>query len=272
VTAIAAALDEILDAKRREVAERRRRAPEAALAERARAAAPARGFRARLAAAADEGADARHVALIAEVKRRSPSAGALAAGADLAAIARAYEAGGACALSVLTDEAYFGGRDEDLAACRAAARLPALRKDFVVDPYQIVEARALGADAVLLIVRALSDALLAETAAAARAWGLDALVEVHDERDLERALALGDPLIGINNRDLATLTTNLGVTERLAPHVPRGVPVVCESGIETADDVRRIAACGVRAFLVGAALLRAPDQAAKVRELVEALR
>ncbi len=256
-------LDEILAAKRREVAERKRRTPLDALAERARAAGPTRGFRRAI--------ERPGVAVIAEVKRRSPSAGSLAPDRDLAEIARAYEAGGARGLSVLTDARYFGGRDEDLAECRAATSLPVLRKDFLIDPYQVVESRALGADAVLLIVRALPDPLLADLAVAAREWALDALIEVHDESDLGRALALDAPLVGINNRDLATMAIDLAVTERLAARSPAGVTLVSESGIETADDVRRFARCGVRAVLVGASLLRGSDPRAAVRALVEAI-
>lgn len=234
---------------------------------RARAAEAPRGFARALAGAGGE-----RVAVIAEVKRRSPSAGALRADADLASIAACYERGGARALSVLTDAAYFGGRDDDIDACRRATRLPLLRKDFLVDPYQIVESRALGADAVLLIVRALDGAALAALHSLAAEWGLDALVEAHDERELDAALALPAPapIVGINNRDLATLATDLAVTERLAPRVPAGRVVVSESGIESAEDVRRVAAAGAGAILVGAALLRSGDPEAATRALARA--
>jgi len=248
------------------VAARKLRASRAQIEDRARAAEAPRGFARALDACGG-------AALIAEVKRRSPSAGALRAEIDLAAIAASYERGGARALSVLTDAAYFGGRDDDIAACRRATRLPILRKDFLVDPYQVVESRALGADAILLIVRALDGAALRELHALAAEWGLDVLVEAHDERELDAALSLPapHPILGINNRDLATLETDLAVTERLAPRVPAGRLVVSESGVETAADVRRIAAIGVRAFLVGASLLRSGDPEAKARELVEAM-
>lgn len=192
---------------------------------------------------------------------------------DLAAIAASYERGGARALSVLTDAAYFGGRDDDIDACRRATRLPILRKEFLIDPYQIVESRALGADAVLLIVRALEGAMLRDLHALAAEWRLDVVVEAHDERELDAALALPapHPIVGINNRDLATLSTDLAVTERLARRVPAGRLVVSESGIESAADVRRVVAAGVRTFLVGASLLRSGDPEAKTRELVEAV-
>ena len=271
--AIGSLLDEILEAKRREVAERKRRHSASDLAAAARAAGMApRGFRRAIEMAIAAG---RGAAIIAELKRRSPSAGELRGGAGdaLPAIAAMYERAGASALSVLTDAAHFDGRGEDIAACRAVVRLPALRKDFVIDPWQIAESRALGADAVLLIVRVLEPAALRELHAAAAEHDLDVLVEVHDEPELDVALALSgpEPLIGINNRDLDTLATDLAVTERLARRVQAGRIVVSESGIESAEDVRRLARAGASAFLVGASLLRGVDPEAKTRELVEAL-
>jgi indole-3-glycerol phosphate synthase len=273
LTAIGSFLDEILEAKRREVAERKRRPRAGELAAAVRTAAPPRGFRRALETAIAAG---RGATIIAEVKRRSPSAGALRGGGardDLPAIAAMYERAGASALSVLTDAAYFAGQDEDIAACRAASRLPALRKDFLIDPWQIAESRALGADAVLLIVRALAPAALRELHAAAAEHALDVLAEVHDETELDAALSLSgpEPLIGINNRDLDTLTTDLAATERVVRRVPAGRIVVSESGIESAEDVRRLAAAGASAFLVGTSLLRSADLEAKTRELVEAL-
>ena len=252
-------LEEILRAKRREVDRRKASVLPAEIAARARAAGETRGFRDALLGV--------EVAIIAEVKRRSPTAGELGGDRLLPAIARAYESGGACALSVLTDAPYFGGQDGDLAACRAATDLPVLRKDFLIDPYQVVESRALGADAVLLIVRALPGSSLEELAALAAEWRLDALIEVHDEADLERALLLPEPIIGINNRDLASMTADLEVTERLVTHVPPWVTVVSESGIETRDDVERLVEAGVRVFLIGASLLKSGDPATKLKDL-----
>ncbi len=213
------------------------------------------------------------VAVIAEFKRASPSKGAIAAGADPDAIARSYLDGGAAAISVLTDERFFQGSLDDLrrVAARAhAARPPAavLRKDFVIDPYQIAEARAHGADCVLLIVAALDDFALAELHAAARDYGLQALVEVHDEQELERALAIGATLVGINSRDLRTFQLDLATIERVAARVPRDVTLVGESGIRTRDDVARLERAGVHAILVGESLMRAADPAAALRELV----
>jgi indole-3-glycerol phosphate synthase len=252
-------LAEILRSKASEVEGRKASVRLAEVEARARDAVATRGFRAALAGV--------EIGIIAEVKRRSPSAGDLGGDRVLTTIARAYESGGACALSVLTDAHYFGGLDGDLAACRAATELPVLRKDFIIDPYQIAESRALGADAVLLIVRALPDPLLGDLAALAGEWGLDALVEVHDEKDLERALALPNPIVGINNRDLDTMTTDLEVTERLTAQVPPWVTVVSESGIETRRDIERLGESGVRAFLIGASLLRSGDPTKKLKEL-----
>jgi len=254
-------LDEILAHKRVEL--ERARAAEApeALARRAEAApAATRDF----AAALVEGVEPR---VIAEVKRRSPSRGEIRPAFDAVACARAYAEGGAAAISVLTDETYFGGHLRYLTAIRAAVDVPLLRKDFVIDAYQVDEARVAGADAVLLIVAALKQDELERLAARARERSLCALVEVHDEAELERALAAGARVVGINNRDLRTFDTDLAVTERLAPRIPEGVVVVAESGIFTRADTARLAKSGADAFLVGESLMREPDVADALRRL-----
>jgi indole-3-glycerol phosphate synthase len=196
------------------------------------------------------------VRLLAEVKRRSPSAGEIRPGADPAEVARAYHQGGAAAVSVLTDREYFGGDLDALRAVRAAVPLPLIRKDFVVDPLQVWEARGAGADAVLLIVRILDDARLRDLQALIRELGMDALVEAHNAEEVERALAAGTSLLGINNRDLDNFVTDLELSIRLAPMVPREVTLVAESGIRTAGDVDRLGAAGVDAILVGESLMR----------------
>ncbi|MGF1639686.1 MAG: indole-3-glycerol phosphate synthase TrpC, partial [Rhodospirillales bacterium] len=231
----------------------------------ARAADPPRGFAAALTRAAASG-----YGLIAEIKRASPSKGVIRAGVEPAAIARGYAAGGATCLSVLTEPRYFRGDDADLAAARAAVALPVLRKDFLLDPYQIVEARAIGADAVLLIMAALDDGQAGELAATARELGMDVLVEVHDHPELDRALRLETTLIGINNRNLKTLAVDLATTEKLAPRVPADRRVVGESGLATPADLARLAAVGVRCFLVGEALMREPDVETATRALLAA--
>jgi indole-3-glycerol phosphate synthase len=254
-------LDRIVADKRLELAEAQRRVPFAGLKARLGEAPPPRPFTAAL---AGEG-----VSLVAEVKKASPSRGVLRADFDAVALARAYAGAGAAAISVLTDEKHFQGSLADLEAIRAALPdgPPLLRKDFLFDHYQLYEARVHGADAVLLIAAVLNSALLPQLVALASALGMDALVEVHDELELERALMASATLIGVNNRDLRTFDVDLATTERLRPHIPAGVTVVAESGVFTRADVDRLAALPVDAVLIGEALITSPDPAAKIREL-----
>jgi indole-3-glycerol phosphate synthase len=207
-------------------------------------------------------------ALITEMKRKSPSGGDIRPGFDPASIARDYQTAGAACLSVLTDTPYFGGLDGDLKAARAAVSLPALRKDFMIDPYQIAESRALGADCILLIVACLDDGQLRELAAETTRLGMDILVEVHDEAELDRALALDTGMLGINNRNLKTLKTDIATFERLAPRVPADRLLVAESGLRTTADLRRMADARAGAFLVGESLLRQADLVAATRALM----
>jgi indole-3-glycerol phosphate synthase len=208
------------------------------------------------------------LSLIAEVKRRSPSKGTLAEGVDPPAQARAYEEAGASAISVLADEKYFGGSLDDLRAVRAVVDIPVLCKDFILTPYQVYEARAAGADLLLLIVAALDDAELHQLSALTRSLGMAPLVEVHDQHDLARAIAADAALIGINNRDLTDFSVDLVTTEYLAPLVPDGVTLVSESGIATREDVERVKAAGAGVILVGETLMRSDDPGRTIRELL----
>jgi indole-3-glycerol phosphate synthase len=257
-------LAKICAVKREAVARRKRDRPLAEVDRRARATPPPRGFAAALAAKASRG----EYALIAEIKKASPSAGLIRADFDPAAIARSYERAGAACLSVLTEEAFFEGSDDHLMAARAAISLPVLRKDFMLEVYQIAEARAIGADCVLLIMAALSDAQAKELEDCAVGLGLDVLVEVHDEGEFERAMRLSSPLIGVNNRDLKTLQTDLATTERLAARLPKDRVLVAESGLKTPADLARMARCGAARFLIGESLMRAADVEAATRAIL----
>jgi indole-3-glycerol phosphate synthase len=206
--------------------------------------------------------------IIAEIKRRSPSAGVIRETLDAAEIAAGYAQAGAAALSIVTEPDFFGGSDADLAIARSMMDLPVLRKDFIVDRTQVFESKALGADAILLLVRVLDGPLLARMLEAAAQAGLEALVEVHDEHELDRALGAGATLVGVNNRDLRDFSVDLSRAERLAGRIPAGVIGVAESGIHDPEDLQRLEAAGFHAFLVGESLLRAGDPAAKLRELL----
>jgi len=255
-------LERILATKREEVAAAKREAPFEAVHARAKAAGPLRGLRAALTRPPGQ-----PVRVLAEIKRASPSAGAIRAGADPAEIAEAYASAGAAAISVLTDKPYFDGDLAFLERVRERVGLPLLRKDFVVDAYQVAEARAAGADAILLIVAALSAAQLGELLAAASAYDLDALVEVHTPREAEVALAAGTTLLGVNHRNLKTFTIDMSLTGAVAPMLPPDVVLVAESGIKVAADLAVLGAVGAHAVLVGEQLMRAPDPAAALRAL-----
>lgn len=256
-------LRKILARKHQEVAERRDLVSFDEQHRRAEAASPVRGFYAAMRRAVDEG----RAAVIAEVKKASPSKGVIREDFDPVAIAQSYQRGGASCLSVLTDVDYFQGHDDYLRQARVATQLPVIRKDFIVDSYQIVEARALGADAILLIVAALSDAELAQFHAEAVALGLDVLVEVHGADELVRALKIDNPMLGINNRDLHTFETSLNNTYDLLEQIPSDRLVVTESGIHTVDDVAAMRGHDVNAFLVGEALMRHDDPGQRLVEM-----
>jgi indole-3-glycerol phosphate synthase len=256
-------LTRICGTKRQEIARAKAERPLGEVERAARAAPPPRGFLGALKRASTTG-----YGLIAEVKRASPSAGLIRADFDAATLARAYASGGATCLSVLTDTPYFQGKPDDLVAAREAVALPVLRKDFMLDPYQIAESRALGADCVLLIMAALEDGQAGELESAATGLGMDVLAEVHERSELERALRLKTPLIGINNRDLKSLKVDLATSEELARNVPSERLVVGESGLHGPKDLARMAAAGIRCFLVGESLMRQSDVEAATRALL----
>lgn len=257
-------LDKIAAYKRVDVAERKRRRSVAELEAAAKTTSPPRGFRVALERAHAPG----RLALIAEIKKASPSKGLIREDFDPPALARAYEAGGAACLSVLTDTPSFQGADGFLTAAREAVSLPALRKEFLVDPWQVAESRTLGADAILVILAMVDDSLAADLMSEAVRFGMDALVEVHDEVEMDRARSLGADLVGVNNRNLRTFETDLAITERLAAQAPENALLVTESGIFAPGDVARLERSGAKAMLVGESLMRQADVAAATRALL----
>ena len=257
-------LNRILTEKRDEVLRLRREKRFAEIEEAARLAPPVREFSTALRETTGEG-----FGLICEIKRASPSRGLIRADFDPGEIAQAYEAGGATCLSVLTDRKFFQGSNEHLIAAKAATRLPVLRKDFVIDPYQVVESRSIGADCILVILAAVSDTLANELARTAQEWNMDVLFEVHDWRETERANALAPRLLGINNRDLNTFHVDLATTEKIALRTKSGSILVSESGITSRADLVRLSRCGVRAFLVGECLMRQADTCKATRALLD---
>ncbi len=260
-------LDKIATYKRGEIVAAKKDRPLRLMMQAARHAAPPRGFQAALERARAE----KRPGIIAEIKRASPSAGVIRADFDPETIARAYERGGASCLSVLTDTPSFQGASDDLRVAHQATHLPVLRKDFMLDPYQIVEARAMGADCILVIMAMVEDALAAKLLGAAREWGMDAIIEVHDEEELARAAAFDSGMIGINNRNLKTFVTDIATSERLRPLVPDGRHIVSESGLSKPADLQKLAACGITSFLIGESLMRASDIEAATHNLISAV-